>query len=161
MPIRIYRAPQIGTGTFTDPYRSLLNTFIDVSQGDWFDEIDNPSARQSICTVHARQSVHDAIYADRIPNPGRIVYLSPLCADDIEKRAQLTATWTSFNKPFRNNCLSVLANYGITDADIPAGATLKDVLRLALTRFFDHQRAASGGVVPQSWGTFRFAGEDF
>ncbi len=162
MAIRIYIAPQIGSGTFQDPYRSLLNNFIDVSQGDWFDEIDNPATRHSICTVHASQATHDKIYADRLTNPGRIVYLSTLAPDDATKCVVLQSTWLSFPLVFRKAAAAMLMKAAnITDTDLSNAVTLKDVLRGLIHRNFTQQRLAAFEEVPSKWGTFKFAGEDW
>lgn len=64
MLVRFYIAPQIGTGTMEDPFRSLINNYVNVSEGEWFDEIDNPARRISLVCVHAIQATHDTIAAD-------------------------------------------------------------------------------------------------
>jgi hypothetical protein len=146
MPIRIYVAPQIGSGTREDPYRSIIRNFIDVTQGDRYDEIDNPRTRTSVCTVYARQEVHDALYADREANPGRIVYLLPLSDTDDDKRANLAVPWTSIPEQFRERVTSILAAAGC--GEVPEGATLQDVLRMLCEAY---QPGLSGK-------TFLFAG---
>ena len=161
MPIRIYRAKQIGTGTWEDPYRSILNEFIDIHQGDWFDEIDNPLTHFSICMVYARQVAHDAIYADRTVNPGRIVYLSPLSKDDVEKRINLSILWSILPLAFRMIALNVITKDGFEIMEVQADHTLKDIIRLLIYKNFRQQRLAAGGIIPPSWEKFKFAGEDF
>ena len=64
MLVRFYVAPQQGDGSHGNPFRSILNDLINISQGDYFQEIDNPARRISICCVHASQATHDAIVAD-------------------------------------------------------------------------------------------------
>src|SRR5512147_2193644 len=81
--IRFYIAPQGGSGTDADPYRSILNDLIDIQVGDWFDEIDNPARRISICCVHASQATHDRIAADV-----RVLPVGGLHAD-LDLRARL------------------------------------------------------------------------
>jgi hypothetical protein len=71
-PIALYRAPQIGSGTIEDPFRSILNELIDTSAGEWFDEIDHESVKdaaevrrlESVCCVRAAQKTHDRIRRD-------------------------------------------------------------------------------------------------
>jgi hypothetical protein len=50
---RIYLAPQIGSGTWKDPYRSLLNQFVNIQAGEEFDEVINDARRESLCVVDA------------------------------------------------------------------------------------------------------------
>ena len=82
-PIALYHAPQIGSGTEADPYRSLLNDLIDTAAGEWFTEIDHESVKtakdarklESVCCVRAGQKTHERIAAD--PRVTRIGVVKP------------------------------------------------------------------------------------
>ena len=162
MPIRIYLAPQIGSGTSTqDPIRSILNDFVDVRNGDKFDEIDNPSVKQSICTVYASQETHDAIYADRVTNPGRIVYISNLINNALDHDIGLQTEWRTLPQAFKNAAISKLNDVGVTANDLSDTVTLKDVLRVVLHTFFNRQREFVGGIVPLKWDKIKFSGVEF
>ncbi len=161
MDIRIYIAPQIGSGSLKDPYRSILHNYVDVHKGDWFDEIIDPIAKESMCTLYARQVVHDAIYADRLTNPGRIVYISPLVADDGIKKAKFAGRWDSLSLDFRIAVMEKLEILSIGVKDIEDAVTLKDVLRVIIIKSFEKQRATHNGEIPANWGKIKFAKEDF
>ncbi len=65
MLVRFYIAPQTGDGlTVETGFRSIINNYVNVAAGEWFDEIDNPARRISIVCVHAPQATHDTIAAD-------------------------------------------------------------------------------------------------
>lgn len=155
--LRIYIAPQIGSGTFDDPYRSILNDFIDVRNGDRFDEIDNPNTRHSICAVAASQNTHDKIYADRIKYPERIVYVSPLVSNDKEKKDALVTTWATVPESFRGAAGAGLLKQGLKETDIINDMTIKDVLRILILTSF----AAQQQETPKKMGSFRFMEEYF
>jgi hypothetical protein len=131
MKIRFYLAPQQGTGTFLDPYRSILNDLIDIHAGDWFDEIDNPARHISICCVHASDDAHTAIEKDL-----KVIPVSLLYKDEAElkqgmgERAMLDTIHTT-----------LLAN-GI-DKNMVVGTTVKDFLSY-LIKIFTVAQIADG-----------------
>jgi len=90
LKIRFYIGPQIGSGTVLNPYRSLLNDFIHIENGEWFTEIDNPARRISICCVVAEQTTHTAIATD-----SRVIICSPLADDKADMKTKLENTFNS------------------------------------------------------------------
>jgi len=140
--LRIYIAPQIGSGMMlspdpstwsdtTGPYRSLLNTFINPANGDNFDEIDHPARRISICTVEASAAVLTAIEADV-----RVTPVIPLRATDRAHLATILATpFSSYPLAWRNAARAKLEGWGIDTSGITGSHTMKDVLRYVVKMF--------------------------
>ena len=154
--IRVYRAKQIGTGAYTDPYRSILHDFIDINQGDSFTEIDLPSGRRSICVLDARQSVHDAIVAYEALNPGSVNYLSTLHADMKGLRTQYEQNWSSLPLAFRTKAENLLGVDGLVDFT----GTIKDILKRILIKYSQNQKELGGDFSPEPT-TITFAGDKF
>lgn len=128
---RIYRAPQVGTGSINDPITSILNELIDVQAGDHFDEIDHPARKYSICTVTASQKTHDAIESD-----GRSVALTPLLSD-IGFVSAMDTPFADVPQALRDKAKAQLESDGINTAWIMGTNTLRDVLRhLCRMHFF-------------------------
>lgn len=137
----IYYAPQIGTGTEEDPFRSLLNDFIDVQVGEWFDEIDNPARRFSICVVSASQTTHNSIGADI-----RCTLLIPTLAGNQEDlRTLLNTSFSSFSVGWRNAAQAKLEELGVSTTWITGTNTLRDVIRYILRTHFFAQIADGKG----------------
>lgn len=136
MPIRIYIAPQIGSGMMLDPnpanwsdttgpYRSLLNNLIDILAGDRFDEIDHPARRISICCVEASSATLDLIDADV-----RVTPVIPVRAADRAALAViLSSPFSSYSLAWRNAARTKLESWGINTKWITGSHTMKDVLR--------------------------------
>jgi hypothetical protein len=126
--MKLYLAPQSGTGAEEDPIRSILNDLIDINQGDWFDEIDNPARKISLCSVHASVQTHAIIQAD-----GRAVLLTP---NEITSSAALKETldapFTSWPSAWRTAAKTGLEANGISVAWVTETNTLRDVLRYLL-----------------------------
>ena len=127
MPVRIYIAPQIGSGivlspdpsTWSDttgPFRSLLNNFINLAAGEGFEEIDHPARRISICTVEASATTLDAIEGD-----ARVVPVLPIRATD----------------------RTHLESLGVNTEWITGASTMKDVLR-QIVKLFSVAQVADG-----------------
>lgn len=153
--IRVYRAPQIGTGTWDDPFRSILHDFIDPDKGDSFTEIDNPVKKVSICVLNARQSVHDAIFAYRQANPGQIIYLSDLLSDRLAYKGQLEQRISSFPLSFRSVLtIAITADGGMIDG------TLRAVIKSIILKYFEAQKSVSGDKAPLPT-RFIFDSEDY
>lgn len=126
--IRIYLAPQIGTGTRQDPFRSLLHDLINVAGGDSFDEIDNPAKRMTVCTVTASQVTHDAIAAD-----GRVTPLMPAVVSDMDAlNAVLDTQFSSFDSTWRSATSAAAELAGINTGWINLTNTLRDVMQYLL-----------------------------
>lgn len=137
MPIRIYQSPQIGDGLSPmTAFRSRLHQHIDITQGDHFDEIDNPLTRTSISTVWATQAAHDRIALDP-----KIIPLSDLWVDDANKKDKL--------KKLKKDK---------TGKDVIPQDEIKKLLAKNLTA----QRIAGNGPT-EDWvkKPIKFAGEDF
>uniref|UniRef100_A0A6M3JU11 Uncharacterized protein n=1 Tax=viral metagenome TaxID=1070528 RepID=A0A6M3JU11_9ZZZZ len=128
MKARFYIAPQKGIGTEENPYRSILNDFINIHVGEWFDEIDHPARHISICCVHAGDTVHANILID-----AKIFPISPLFNDESEISNGLNL---SFDSIFNISAIKTkLEEHGINTAWISKSNTLKDVLRYLLRNF--------------------------
>ncbi len=152
MPVRIYIAPQIGSGMLLDPnpanwtdttgpYRSLLNTFVSLAAGEGFEEIDHPARRISICTVEAQATTLDAIEAD-----SRVTPVIPIRATDRIHLAQiLNAPFASYPLPWRNAARTKLEALGINTEWITGTNTMKDVLRQVVKMFSVAQVADGQG----------------
>lgn len=142
MPLRIYIAPQIGSGMMlspdpstwsdtTGPFRSLLNNFITPANGEGFDEIDHPGRRVSICTVDASTATLNAIDADV-----RVIAAIPIRATDRAHLAQILATpFSSYPLAWRNAARTKLESWGINTEWITGSHTMKDVLRQVIKIF--------------------------
>lgn len=135
MFVSFYLSLQQGTGTFLDPFRSILNDLIHVDQGEWFDEIDNPARRISLCCVHAVQITHDAIVTD-----GRSLAIG----NPVEE-----ATFHDYLDSLLNTLpnLSVIKNQlelrGISTGWLTANNTIRDGVRY-LIRVFTISQLADG-----------------
>jgi hypothetical protein len=152
MPVRIYIAPQIGSGMLLDPnpanwtdttgpFRSLLNTFVNPSAGEGFDEIDHPARRISICTVEASTATLDAIEADP-----RVTPVIPIRATNRTHLAQiLNAPFSSYPLAWRNAARTKLEAFGINTEWITGTNTMKDVLRQVIKMFSVAQVADGQG----------------
>lgn len=152
MPIRIYVAPQIGSGVVLDPnplnwtdttgpFRSLLTKFISPSAGEGFDEIDHPARRISICTVEAQSATLDAIEADP-----RVTPVIPTRATDRAQLAQiLNAPFSSYPLAWRNSARLRLEGFGVNTEWITGTNTMKDVLRQVIKLFSVAQVADGQG----------------
>jgi hypothetical protein len=150
MPVRIYIAPQIGSGivlsadpsTWSDttgPFRSLLNNYINLAAGEGFDEIDHPARRISICTVEASAATLDAIEAD-----ARVVPVIPIRATDRTHLAQiLNAPFSSYPLAWRNAARTKLESLGVNTEWITGTSTMKDVLR-QIVKLFSVAQVADG-----------------
>jgi hypothetical protein len=137
---RTYIAPQMGKGTFEDPYRSILHDFIDIYNGDWFNEIDNPKNFTSICTVCASQEAHDKIYNDRIENPDRIIYLTTLEPSKEDLETKVKEDYSSLAVDFKSKVEDVLVAQEIDKTTIAIDAKLEDVLSMIAINNFVNQR---------------------
>jgi len=154
MTIRIYIAPQIGSGMMLDPnpanwtdttgpFRSILHSFINPANGDNFDEIDHPARRISICTVEASAAVLTAIEADV-----RVTPVIPLRATDRAHLATILATpFSSYPLAWRNAARAKLEGWGIDTSGITGSHTMKDVLRVVIKMFSVAQVADGHGQV--------------
>lgn len=138
MSIRFYVAPQAGTGTFEAPYRSLLNSFIDVASGEFFQEIDNPARRLSICCVTASDTTHANIAAD-----SRVIVISRLYADLAALKTGLNETLD--NIPGAATIKTKLETVGISTSWITGTNTLKDAIRYLFRVHFMGQIADGEG----------------
>lgn len=154
--IRVYRAKQIGSGTRDDPYRSVLHNFVDVTQGDHFEEIDFPLRKFSVCLLSARQSVHDAVVAYEAVNPGTVNYLSSLHPDMASLRNQYAQPWANLPLAFRTKAEALLGVDGLADFS----GTIKQVFKRLLMRYRQNQRDAVGNTKPITTA-FKFGAEDF
>jgi len=128
MTIRLYLAPQTGSGTIYDPIRSILNGLIDVAAGDRFTEIDNPARLISICCVHASQATHDAITAD-----ARVLPLGNLCADEAAFRAHLDSLISGL--PNLAALKTALEERGISTSWYSGSNTIRDGVRWLVRNF--------------------------
>jgi len=150
MPLRIYIAPQIGSGLMlspdpstwsdtTGPYRSLLHNLVDGQAGDSFDEIDHPARHISICTVEASVATLDLIDAD-----ARVTAAIPVrAADRTALAAILAAPFSSYPLAWRNAARAKLEAWGINTELITGSHTMKDVLRRVI-KIFSVAQVADG-----------------
>jgi hypothetical protein len=135
MLTRFYVAPQQGDGSYFNPYRSILNDLINIQQGDWFDEIDNPARHISICCVHALQTSHDAILAD-----GRALPIGSIF-DDAQKTTFLNSLISSI--PNLTVLKTSLESLGISTSWLSGSNTIRDGIRY-LIRVFSTAQIADG-----------------
>jgi hypothetical protein len=135
MLTRFYVAPQQGDGSLSNPYRSILNDLININQGDWFDEIDNPARHISICCVHALQTSHDAILAD-----GRALPIGSIF-DDTQKTVFLNSLISSI--PNLTALKASLEGLGISTSWFSGSNTIRDGIRY-LMRVFSTGQIADG-----------------
>lgn len=142
--VRVYRAKQIGTGTYLDPYTSVLNGLIDVSRGDHFYEIDFPTKRCSICLVNAPKSAHDAIVAYEAAYPGSVNYLSSLHTDMAGLRTQYSQPWADLPLAFRTKSENLLGVDGIADFT----GTIGQVFKRVLLKYLQAQKTEAGDLSP-------------
>ena len=131
MKVRFYLASQKGDGTFLNPYRSILNDLIDITQGDWFDEIDNPARHISICCVHASDDAHTAIEKDL-----KVIPVSLLYKDEAELKQGMS------ERVSLDTIHATLIANGI-DKNMVVGTTLKDFLSY-LIKIFTVAQIADG-----------------
>jgi hypothetical protein len=131
MLVQLYVAPQIGTGTRADPYRSVIQNYIDISAGESFDEIDFPSRRKSICAVFALQATHDVINADNTIIP----LLPSIQPDEAAWHAILDTPLTEFPSAWKTAASTKLEAAGIPVDWIISTTTLRDLLRYILRVF--------------------------
>ena len=122
MSISFYLAPQQGTGTFLDPYRSILNNLIDITQGDWFDEIDNPARHISICCVHTSDATHATIATN-----AQVITVSPLYADDSQLQTGMSTLLSSI--PGIGAIRTKLESNGIDTSWATGSSTIKDAIQ--------------------------------
>jgi hypothetical protein len=135
--MKLYLAPQRGTGTEDDEVRSILNDLIDITQGDWFDERDNPARRISICSVHASEATHNNIITD-----GRSVLLTPIDITSQEQFQQVLDTpFSSWPVAWRTAAQNGLEANGISVAWVTGTNTLREVLRYLQITFILGQMA--------------------
>lgn len=128
MKLRFYIAPQIGTGTWTDPYRSLINNFIDVDAGEGFREFDNPARHISICLVTANDSTHATLASQ-----ANIVVASRLLDDAADMAVALQE---NFNGLSNSDALKAkMESHGVSASWITGTNTVKDVLRYLMKVF--------------------------
>ena len=136
--IRLYIAPQTGSGTPLDPIRSILNSLINVAAGDRFTEIDNPARLISICCVHASQATHDAIAAD-----ARVLPLGNLCADGVAFRTHLDSPISDL--PNLAALKTALEERGISTSWYSGSNTIRDGVRWLVRNFSTAQIAHGQG----------------
>lgn len=141
--VRIYIAPQIGTGAFHDPYRSKLNEYINVENGESFDEIDNPARRHSLCFVIAKPATHAAIAAD-----AEIIAVTPNEVTKENVHAILDTPLSSLNQTFKQSVSDALEAKGVSFAWAGGENTIRDVLRYLLRVHFFAQRIEGEGNAP-------------
>lgn len=127
MSIALYLAPQIGSGTYSDPYRSMLNDLINIISGDWFDEIDHPIRRVSICCVHASDATHSAIALN-----SQVVRLSSLMPDNLDFASKMDMAATSLPTDMQTAIVTALEAKGINTAWMSAATTLRELVAMLL-----------------------------
>lgn len=138
MSIRFYLAPQQGDGTENNPFRSILNDLINVQQGDWFDEIDNPARHISLCCAHGPQAMHDTIALD-----SRVLPIGNICADGTALRYSLDSLLSGLsNLPALKTALET---WGISTSWLSGSNTLRDGLRYVIRVFITGQIADGQG----------------
>ena len=138
MKYRVYLAPLIGTGTKQDPFRSLLNSYIDPSAGDWFTDYSNVFRKFSLVFCFASASAHAAIVSDQ-----EVVAISPLCADTTDLRLWLNTSYADIGQPAEDKINQKLESFSIPADWIGPQHALRDVLRYAL-RFVTITQIAEG-----------------
>ena len=129
--IRVYRAKRIGTGTYEDPYRSILDNFANAAVGGHFYEVVELTEKVSVCLLTAPKAVHDAIVAYEVANPSSVNYLSGLHADMAGLRTQYSQLWADLPLAFRTKAESLLEIDGLADFT----GTIKQVLGRLLKKY--------------------------
>ena len=127
---RIYIAPQIGTGTKQDPIRSIINNFIDIRNGEWFDEYDFPARKYSMIFVFASQATHTLI-----GNDSQVVIMSGQYENKSELKTGLNVLVGDLPPAMKSNVLAKLEAGGVNAGWISNSNTLKQVIRYILLHF--------------------------
>lgn len=148
MKVRFYVAPQQGDGTGLNPYRSILNDMIDIKQGEWFDEIDNPAKHISICCVHALDATHTKIVSDP-----KVVPVGNMFEEKDGTLDKLISDVTSLNTKLSGK---VVSSFKETEK-------VRDILG-SIMREFTVEQILQGQrkiVDKESIGKLRMSGEEF
>lgn len=134
MKLRLYIAPQQGTGSRFDPYRSIVNDLIDVNAGESFNEIDYPARRYSLVLVMAEDTTHQVIAAD-----SNVTLVSRLYDDRQALKDDLDSDISSFPSVFVQELNTKLEAGGISTSWISSSNTLRDVIRYLIRVCFISQ----------------------
>jgi hypothetical protein len=137
--LRLYLAPQIGSGTRQNPFRSLLNNLIDTAAGDRFSEMDNPARHISLCCLDASSATHTAVSAN-----SQVVSLGESAGD----RASFTASLNGLLSGLPNLAAlqSALEARGVSITWISSANTVRDLVRWLLRGFAIAQLGDGEGV---------------
>ena len=134
MKSRFYIAPQIWRQeTLPDSHvieywSSLLNDFINVHAGEWFDEVDHPGRHISICCVDALDASHSNMLAD-----SRVCPVSGLFDSREDIPSGVNSTLDSV--PNISVMKTKLENLGIDTTWITGATSVKQALRFILKLF--------------------------
>lgn len=137
MFVRLYHSNYVGAGTFEDPRRLAMCM---VAPAARFDAVQDTDA--GIAWVVAPAEVHDLLYADRIANPGRIAYLTPLVSIAIFRTA-LDKPLRDLPAGFRTVMRNRLLSWGFDLSSVSLDWTLRRTLRAIDEVLFRRQRRRS------------------
>ena len=151
MLIRLYSSEYVGDGLSQETaFRLALG---DLAPGVQFDALHNHAKRRGIAAIRAPAEVHDALYADRIANPGRVEYLTPLVTQEAF-RTGLQTTLQDLPLAFRARLRNRLLPEEFDVSLISLDWTLARFLRAVVQHYFVRQRRFSGNredTVPATW----------
>jgi|WetSurMetagenome_2_1015567.scaffolds.fasta_scaffold158702_2 hypothetical protein len=135
--MKVYLSPQefVTYGDFSF-WRNKLNSYIDVQQGESFQEIDNPARHYSICFLTARSVTHATISGDP-----EIISLTPSDVAPSQIASALDTPVNNLPSAFRTSVQDALEAKGISFAWVGASNTVRDVLRYLIRVHFTAQRA--------------------
>lgn len=151
MLVRLYSSGYVGSGlSREDPERLAL---CDLAPGVAFDALHCHQARRGLAFIAAPQGVHDTLYADRIANPGRVVYMTPLITVAqfrVAIDAPLRSLPTAFRSAMRERLLPEEFDLSLVSLDW----TLRRCLGAVSQHYFQRQRRLLGNredTVPDRW----------
>lgn len=130
---QFFLAPQIGSGTLSDPFRNVLGDHM--QSGETFDEVDHPFRRMSLCLVTASAATLDAIAA--LPN----VYRASPRIDDAALATLLVRPLSSWPAQVLQDARTFLENNGIPLDGIAPADPFRKVIRRILRVCFIAQKA--------------------
>ncbi len=167
MKFRLYWALQVGDGTHSEDaagnvvvnaFRPCTSDFCMRGRASWVN-ISCNTRKRVFTAIFAEQSVHDAIYADRLTNGTRIIYLSPLFGTWPELQAFLNTRYADLPLATRTAVENKFSADGVLNS-IGANDLIKDVLRRAAHYLLSQQFLNGGRTVPVDIGPVQIGGLD-
>lgn len=146
MFLRLYIAKRIGDGLTLDTrFRSILNEYVRIHDGEYFLEADVPTKSKSICLCIASEGTHTDIYNHRAVSPDDIIYLTP--SVEVEAVALLlNQRFDSLPQQFRDTAWAYLRGIGLAKDSMDADATIGGYVRYILKHVLSKQAEELGSV---------------